>query len=133
MFSLGHVQPWVCSALGVFSIWVCQHWVCSALGMFSIGCASYTQVISLLLPLKYDFIRMGGSLTQRQVFNHTLIHAAIRANQLPMALALVAELQVRVHTMIWWGVGCRSPELNVMLVCVPVGAEAKKCCTGQAI
>ena len=52
------------------------------------------QVISLMLPLKYDLVKLGGSWAQRQVFSVTLIHAAIRSKQLPLALALIAELRV---------------------------------------
>ena len=47
-----------------------------------------------MLPLKYDLVKLGGSWAQRQVFSVTLIHAAIRSNQLPLALALIAELKV---------------------------------------
>ena len=50
-----------------------------------------------MLPLKYDLVKLGGSWAQRQVFSVTLIHAAIRSNQLPLALALIAELKV------WYG------------------------------
>ena len=51
-------------------------------------------MISLLLPLRYDLVRLGGSWAQRQVFHSTLLHAAIKCNKLPLALALVAELKV---------------------------------------
>ena len=47
-----------------------------------------------MLPLRYDFWKFGGSWAQRQVFNITLIHAAIKADQHSLALALVAELKV---------------------------------------
>ena len=48
-----------------------------------------------MLPLRYDLARFGGSYAQRQVFSVTLIEAAIRDKQIPLALALVAELKVR--------------------------------------
>ena len=47
-----------------------------------------------MLSLRYDFWQFGGSWAQRQVFNVTLIHAAVKANQHSLALALVAELKV---------------------------------------
>ena len=47
-----------------------------------------------MLPLRYDFLQFGGSWTQRQVFNITMIQAAVRTNKLSLALALVAELKV---------------------------------------
>ena len=52
------------------------------------------QVVSILLPLRYDLGYLGGSWAQRQVFSITLIQAAINSKQLPLALALVAELKV---------------------------------------
>ena len=55
------------------------------------------QVVSLLVPLRYDLHRLGGSWAQRQVFNLTMIQAAVNARNLPMAIALVAELKVMVH------------------------------------
>ena len=54
----------------------------------------FFQVVSLMLPLRYDFWQFGGSWASGQVFNVTLIHAAIRADQHSLALALVAELKV---------------------------------------
>ena len=47
-----------------------------------------------MLPLRYDFLRFGGSWAQRQVFNVTMIQAAIKADQISLALALVSELKV---------------------------------------
>eukprot|EP00731_Ephydatia_muelleri_P026046 Em0018g146a len=64
--------------------------LCTALLAF--GKEQYDDVVSLMLPLKYDLVKLGGSWAQRQVFSVTLIHAAIRSNQLPLALALIAEL-----------------------------------------
>ena len=55
------------------------------------------QVVSILLPLRYDLGYLGGSWAQRQVFSITLIQAAINSKQLPLALALVAELKVGTH------------------------------------
>lgn len=52
------------------------------------------QVVSLLVPLRYDLQRLGGSWAQRQVFNLTMIHAAIKAQDTPMAMALISELRV---------------------------------------
>ena len=47
-----------------------------------------------MLPLRYNFHSFGGSWAQRQVFNVTMIQAAIRANKSSLALALVTELKV---------------------------------------
>ena len=50
-----------------------------------------------MLPLRYDLIHLGGSWAQRQVFNITMIQAAIRANKPSLALSILAELKVNVH------------------------------------
>jgi len=54
-------------------------------------------VLHLLLPLRYDLIQLGGSWSQRQVLTFTTIQAAIRSNNLPLSLSLVAELKVLTH------------------------------------
>ena len=52
------------------------------------------QVLSTFLPLRYDLASFGNSWAQRQIFSVTVIEAAVRAKEIPMALALVAELKV---------------------------------------
>ena len=47
-----------------------------------------------MLPLRYDLIRLGGSWAQRQVFNVTMIQAAIKANKPSLAFSILAELKV---------------------------------------
>ena len=52
------------------------------------------QVVSLLVPLRYDIVHVGGSAAQRQVFFLTMIQAAIKSGQLKLALSLIAEIKV---------------------------------------
>ncbi len=47
-----------------------------------------------MVPLRYEFLSFGGSWAQRQVFNVTMIQAAIKANNLSVALGLAAEMMV---------------------------------------
>ncbi len=47
-----------------------------------------------MLPLRHEFIRFGGSWSQRQVFNVTMIQAAVKANNGAVATGLVAEMMV---------------------------------------
>ena len=54
------------------------------------------QVLSLLLPLRYSLVDIGGSWAQRQVVALTAIQAAIKGKQHTTALALIAELKVQV-------------------------------------
>ena len=51
-------------------------------------------MLSTFIPLQYDLISFGNSYAQRQIFSVTVIEAAVRAKQIPLALALVAELKV---------------------------------------
>jgi len=48
-----------------------------------------------MLPIRNDLIQVGGSWAQRQIFNVTMIEAAVRSNDISTALGLVAELQAR--------------------------------------
>ena len=48
-----------------------------------------------MLPIKNDLFQVAGSWTQRQVFNVTMIEAAVKSNDIPTALGLVAELHAR--------------------------------------
>lgn len=54
----------------------------------------FIQVVSLLYPLRYNIIHLGGSRAQRYVIVVTLIHAAINSGQFKLALSLIAELKV---------------------------------------
>ena len=58
-------------------------------------CVLLCQVLCLLLPLRYSLVGIGGSWAQIQVLTLTIIHAALKAKQLKLAMALVSELKVR--------------------------------------
>ena len=51
----------------------------------------FAQAVDLLLPVRGQIRRIGGSNAQRDLFNQTLIAAAIGAGRLPLARALLAE------------------------------------------
>ena len=65
--------------------------VCQALLAFSEQ--KYSDVLSILLPLRYDWIRIGGSWAQRQVLFVTVIEAAIQDKNHKLALQLISELK----------------------------------------
>ena len=46
--------------------------------------------------MRYDIVHMGGSAAQRQLFFLTMIQAAIKSDQLKLALSLITELKVSV-------------------------------------
>ena len=48
-----------------------------------------------MLPIRHDLVKVGGSWAQRQIFNVTMIEAAVKSNDIPTALGLVAELLAR--------------------------------------
>ena len=79
--------------------------MCSLIQKFFNKCLSITvhvgmsQVVQIMVPLRHEFIQFGGSWAQRQVFNFTIIQAAIKTNNLSLAIGLVAEMMVRMlHT-----------------------------------
>ena len=63
--------------------------VCEALVAHRQG--QYGRCVELLLPLRYAFIRLGGSHAQRDLLAMILLDAAIKAERLPLARALLAE------------------------------------------
>jgi hypothetical protein len=48
-----------------------------------------------MLPLHHNLRTFGGSWAQRQILNCTMIEAAVRAGNTPVAMGLVAELSSR--------------------------------------
>ena len=60
-----------------------------ALAAFASG--DYARTIALMLPVRSQIRRIGGSNAQRDLFNQTLIAAAMAAGKLPLARALLAE------------------------------------------
>lgn len=60
-----------------------------AIAAFAAG--EYARTVDLLLPLRYEIWRIGGSHAQRDLFAQTLIAAALGAGRLPLARALLAE------------------------------------------
>jgi tetratricopeptide (TPR) repeat protein len=60
-------------------------------GIAAFGAGAFERAIELMLPIRYQVRRIGGSNAQRDLFNQTLIAAAINANRLPLARALLAE------------------------------------------
>lgn len=55
------------------------------------GDGNHQRAIDLLLPVRYKWIRIGGSHAQRDLLTQTLIAAALGAGNINLARALVAE------------------------------------------
>ncbi len=62
-----------------------------ARGIKAFGEGRYGEAVERLLPLRPIAHRFGGSHAQRDVIHLTLIEAAIRDGQAPLARALAAE------------------------------------------
>ena len=60
-------------------------------GVLAFGAGDYARAIDLMLPVRYDAVRIGGSHAQRDIINLTLIAAAERGGQWSLARALLAE------------------------------------------
>jgi tetratricopeptide (TPR) repeat protein len=64
---------------------------------------AYDRAVDVLFPVRGEIRRIGGSHAQRDVFDQTLIHSAIRADRLPLARALLSErLQRRPGSLLTW-------------------------------
>jgi tetratricopeptide (TPR) repeat protein len=63
--------------------------VVEAVAAFAAG--DFGRAADLLLPVRYDIWRMGGSHAQRDLFAQTLIAAAMADGRWPLARALLAE------------------------------------------
>jgi hypothetical protein len=60
-------------------------------GLVAFHRGSYAAAIALLLPLRFDLWRIGGSHAQRDVVDWTLTEAAVRGGMRDVALALTNE------------------------------------------
>jgi len=52
---------------------------------------AYLEAVELLLPVRFDLWRIGGSHAQRDVIDWTLTEAAVRAGQRDVAVSLAHE------------------------------------------
>ncbi|CAN7309481.1 MULTISPECIES: tetratricopeptide repeat protein [unclassified Caballeronia] len=60
-------------------------------GVLAFAEGAYARAIELILPVRYNAVRVGGSHAQRDLITQTLIAAAERAGQLNLTRALLAE------------------------------------------
>jgi predicted Zn-dependent protease len=51
----------------------------------------YERAVDLLMPVRYDLQRIGGSHAQRDLFAQLLVHATLRAGRYKEARALLNE------------------------------------------
>ncbi len=66
--------------------------------VFAFASGDYRRAISLILPVRYKVIRIGGSHAQRDLVTQTLIVAAERAGDWRLAQALLSERLAIRHT-----------------------------------
>jgi hypothetical protein len=68
-------------------------------GLAAFHSGAYDQAVELLLPVRFDLWRIGGSHAQRDVVDWTLTEAAVGAGQRDVALSLAHErLGTRPHS-----------------------------------
>ena len=60
-------------------------------GLAAFHRGAYAEAVELLLPVRFDLWRIGGSHAQRDVVDWTLTEAAVRAGQRDVALSLAHE------------------------------------------
>jgi hypothetical protein len=66
--------------------------------MAAYGQGEWRRTIALLLPIRDQVIRIGGSHAQRDVVDQTLVAAALRAEDWPLARSLLTERIARTPT-----------------------------------
>jgi tetratricopeptide (TPR) repeat protein len=70
-----------------------------AMGLLAFGRGDYAGAIAAIMPIRHIAIRFGGSHAQRDLLGLTLIEAALRAGDKPLARALAAErLALKPHS-----------------------------------
>jgi hypothetical protein len=62
-----------------------------AAGMAAFAAGRYEEAIAALAPVLEQFVRVGGSWAQRDLFEHTLLAAYIRSGRAAEARALLAR------------------------------------------
>jgi tetratricopeptide (TPR) repeat protein len=63
--------------------------ICEAMIAYKQG--DYGRVVELMMPIRYDIRKFGGSHVQRDVFVQTLLQSAVKSGQYNLALALLSE------------------------------------------
>ncbi len=63
--------------------------LCEAVFAYEKG--DFTKVVELMLPIRYDYARIGGSHAQRDIFAQFLIEAAAKSGKAKLARALLSE------------------------------------------
>jgi tetratricopeptide (TPR) repeat protein len=70
-------------------------------GLVSYRNGEWARTVDLLLPIRREIRRVGGSHAQRDVFHRTLVDAALRDGRWTLARALVAERLARKPESAW--------------------------------
>lgn len=63
--------------------------ICEALMAYKQG--DHARVVDLMLPIRYDIPKLGGSHVQRDVFVQTLLQSAVKSGRYNLARALLSE------------------------------------------
>ena len=63
--------------------------ICEAMIAYKQG--DYGRVVELMMPIRYDIRKLGGSHVQRDVFVQTLLQSAVKSGQHNLARALMSE------------------------------------------
>jgi tetratricopeptide (TPR) repeat protein len=84
-----------------------------ARGVAAFAAGRYTDTIALLQPIRTIANRFGGSHAQRDLIHLTLVEAALRARQIRLARALIAErTQLKPSSPFNWQLTARAMDLS---------------------
>ena len=104
---------------------------CRALLAF--GEDRHDDVVDLLVPIRRDTYRFGGSHAQRDALQRTLLESALRAGRQDLARALLAErLTLRARSVYGWSRGPAWPGRGRRATARTAEAEATRLRTAFA-
>lgn len=70
-------------------------------GLHAFAQRDFGRAVELLEPIRYDLAHIGGSAAQRDVFDRTLVVAAVKSGRLKLARSLMSERSADRPTSIW--------------------------------
>jgi tetratricopeptide (TPR) repeat protein len=92
---LADVREWAATGSGTEARLAAECGVALVKGLVAYRRGEWGRAVDLLLPIRRSIRRVGGSHAQRDVFQRTLVDAALRAGRWSLARGLIAERLAR--------------------------------------
>ena len=98
---LADLRNWAANGSGTEARLLAECGLALIEGLVAYRKGEWNRTVDLLLPIRRSIRRVGGSHAQRDVFQRTLVDAALQAGRWPLARALVAERLARKPESAW--------------------------------